>query len=184
MPELSEKRSVERVAVSIEASCRHNNRVIPCKIVNLSPQGAGIIINIPLVPGDLLNIITGDQDIPAKVVHSNGNMSGLCFQQLTTEQINYINWLCRKKQVLSQEINKSKDIDRGKFVYTLEAKTPKDEGRLGMFLDFIRKYCSGYISDSALKKNSYQIEIYDNEESLKSFESLVKFLKAEDLILK
>ncbi len=185
MPGLNQdgdKRASSRVTVNQSASYMINGHVYPCEIIDLSPQGAGLRVSSLLVPGDTVNINSGDYTLPAKVVRSEGNKVGLWFHQLAVDQLNYLKWLCRRFEGSEKPADAKESVSLGKKVYTLKAETEKDLGLLGIFLAALRKNCRGYIKDTHVGNNTYQVEIYDSSESVSCFESIVMIWKADKLI--
>jgi hypothetical protein len=184
MAGVEELRSFPRVAVDLHVSCERNGKVDSCEVVDISPQGIGLRINSLLVPGDKVNIIIGEQTLPATVVRSNGNLVGLWFRELTNSQSGYINWLCRKTGNEKYGLSDKEKVNNGMKVFVLYAETEKEKGLLGMFLTSLKKNCDGFIEYSPMQNGSYQVKIYDSDSSISSFESLVKFWKADNLVIK
>ncbi len=179
-----ENRAAPRTPVNLHISCEQNGRVTPCEITDLSPQGIGIRINSLLVPGDKVNMIIGDHTLRAAVVRSNGNMVGLWFRDLTNDQLSYIKQICRKSGNGNETLPENEIVNSGKKIYVLKAETEKDKGLLGLFLASLKNNFKGLIDVAPLEKGAYQVEIYDNPSSVTSFESLLVFWKAGNLVLK
>ena len=103
---------------------------------------------------------------------------------LTSAQLSYVKWLCRKNGDLNAPPSESELVNTGKKIYLLKAETDKDAGLLGLFLASLRKNCKGLLDIVSQKDGSYQVEIYDNASSISSFESLLMFWKADKLLVK
>ncbi|GEM_PF-2255761 len=177
-------RSEHRTSINIMASCERNGNIMECDVIDISPQGAGIRVNSLLVPGDSVNIILGDHSLPSKVVRTNGNKVGLWFHDLSGAQISYIKWLCRKNMVGNEFQQENAMVNYGTKVYELKAETQKDTVLLGLFIVSLKKNCKGLLRVDPIANGGYQVVINGSPSSIASFESLLMFWKATNLLVK
>jgi hypothetical protein len=176
-----ERRQYERVSVQLSSNYEQNGSLYPCNIVDLSPQGLCMRTNSLLLIGDCINIHLESNILFSKVVRTDGNIVGVWFQNLTNQQINFIKWRCNTSTGQNSTFFQNQFINTGGKNYILSADNIKDEGLLGIVLAAIRKDCKGYIKDTALSGNKYQVEIYNAPESIASFETILQIWKAVHL---
>ncbi len=179
-----DNRAESRTQIKLTASCEQNGSITECDIIDISPQGIGIRVKCLLVPGDEVKIILGDNTLPARVVRSNGNMAGLWFHDLGDTQLNYVKWLCRKSGEVNAVSPETMKANYKTKVYVLKAVSEKDAGLLGLFIASLRKNCKGFVKAAPVQNGAFHVEIYDSPSSVSSFESLLMFWKAGNLIVK
>ena len=180
---MPDSRSAPRIRVKFTAICERDGKGTECEIIDLSPQGIGIRVNILLVPGDIALIKIGEHHMPAKVVRASGNLFGLWFRDLTGDQLEYIKWLCRKNGNSDTSDPDQKMVSTGTKVYILRAGSEKEMGILGLFLTALKKNCKGFISSENLPNGVCQVEINDSPSSVSSFETLLLLWKAGNLLV-
>jgi hypothetical protein len=181
---LFDNRVSARSHIKLIASFEHDGNVTECDVIDLSPQGLGIKVNGSLATGDAINIVFGDHVLPSKVVWTDGNKVGLYFDELPDVDSRYIKWLCRINGEVHAMSQENQMANYGTKVYTLKAETKEDMGLLELFLVSLRKNCKGFLKAVPIHNCFFQVEIYDCQSCVSSFESQLLFWKAGDLLVK
>src|SRR5208283_1387543 len=149
--EMTDNRSAPRTNVKFTALCERDGKATECEIIDISPQGLGIRVNILLVPGDIALIKIGDQHLPTKVVRANGNIFGLWFRDLSDKQLEYVKWLCRKDGNNDTRYHEQEKAPGGETkIYSMKASSDKEIGLLGLFISSLKKNCNGFIKAETL----------------------------------
>lgn len=85
-----ERRQAERTAVKKDAIYVWKKHESPCEIIDISSKGLKLRVKGILELGDDIDIKVGSQTIKAKVVHVEGNIVGVNFDQISDFQLNYL----------------------------------------------------------------------------------------------
>lgn len=87
---LFEKRRAERLQLQISAFYEWNGITCPCNIIDISSVGIGMRVKGILEAGDQIVVILGKHNLKSKVVRVDGNIVGVAFEAISTDELNDI----------------------------------------------------------------------------------------------
>ena len=86
----ADKRKFERRPLQMPAVYIWEGIECPCHVIDISSQGIGMRVKGCLAKGDVVEIVLGRLRLKSTVVRVDGNIIGVTYDLLTTEQLNEI----------------------------------------------------------------------------------------------